>query len=119
VRETEGISVDVRLDALSERAVEIALSRAFDPRGLLSALAGEHPRATLLDLAAAIGRAASVLEEAAVAEGHRALAGRLHRIASAAAVDAWSVHRRGWGDARPGELTLYRRLHGALQAEET
>lgn len=114
---SECTPLEAQLDALSERVVEMALTPAFDPRGLVPALAAAHPGATVLDVAAAIGRAALALEEADAVEGHEALAGGLHRIAARTAIDAWTVGRRGWRDARMGDLGLYRRIHGALEAE--
>ena len=110
-------SAEIQLDALSERAVEVVLSPAIEWPRLVSALAEAHPAATVLDIAAAIGRAAIAIEEADAVEGGEALAARLHRLAAMTAIDAWTVGRRGWIDLRVGDLALYRRIHGRLGAE--
>ena len=109
-------SPETQLDALSERVVEMALSPAVGARGLVSAVAAAHPEATLLDVAAAIARAAVSLEEAGAGAGEDRAA-HLHRIAALATIDAWTAARRGWTDVRMGDLALYRRIHGSLRVE--
>lgn len=97
----------------SSSALEVALS---EPEGwrrhILRDLTAENPDATLLDLAAAVARAALSLEETFATDERDGLAARLHRLAALTALDAWTAARRGWGDARVGRLDLYRRLHG-------
>ena len=111
------MSPEARLDALSEHAVELALSPCVAWPELVPALIKAHPDATVLDVAAAVARAAAALEDTAPPEGPRTTADRLHRLASVTTMDAWRVGRRGWSDVRVRDMGLYRRLHGRLGIE--
>lgn len=95
-------------DALMERALEIALSRPEGWRSIPAEIALQNPGATVLDLAVALARAASALEETFRPHERDGLPARLHRLASQAVVDGWSMRRHGPLDARAAELVAFR-----------
>jgi hypothetical protein len=99
-------------DALLERALEIALSEPEGWRRVVPTLAAENPEARVLDLVAAVARAALAVEETFASPERDGLPARLHRVAAMTALDAWCAGRQGWGEAKASQLDLFRRLHG-------